>query len=99
MVLTTLGQRGTVRSGHRNLDGDGSSPLHARTHGDVAANGKVLVAGGGMTLQYWQARNSTTRHTGTWTPTGSLNVARWEQTATRLLRWHLRWRGCWSQVA
>ena len=54
----------------------GSWPPRAITHGDAAANGKVLVAGGDSGGGVSNSAELYDPASGTWTATGSLGTAR-----------------------
>ena len=66
---------------------DGDRLAEHRTHGHTATllpNGQVLVAGGYGNSGYLTSAELYNPATGTWTVTGSLNIARTWHTATLL---------------
>ena len=79
-------QRGTVRSGHRDLEPPpAASPPHAIHHtATLLPNGKVLVAAAMTAAAFSPARNCTIRPPGPGRATGSLATARYSHTATLL---------------
>ena len=78
--------RGTVRPGHRDMDGDRRLDNARTSHtATLLPNGKVLVAGGWDSLYTWLAEAELYDPAlGTWTVTGSLGTGRQSHTATLL---------------
>ena len=70
-------ERGTVRSGERDLGATGSLATARFCHtATLLPNGKVLVAGGYSNSGYLASAELYDPASGTWTATGSLGAAR-----------------------
>ena len=78
-------ERGTLRSGERDLDGHRQPRHRTRCHtATLLPNGKVLVAGGYDSDGALASAELYDPASGTWTATGSLATARVRHTATLL---------------
>ena len=78
-------ERGTVRSGERDLDGHGQPQHRTRlSHGDVAAQRQGARRGRIRTAAALASAELYDPASGTWSATGSLGTARYDHTATLL---------------
>ena len=81
-----LSQRGTVRSGQRELEchGQPHTPHATCTRRRCCPTARCWWQGGMVAAALLAARNCTTRASGSWSATGSLTTARFDHTATLL---------------